>query len=117
MIKKNGEYKIDLRKEMRGGNGEVKIEHLWDAGTELKADTRLWARLTLAPSCSIGFHNHDNEEEVFYIVSGNAEADDNGTPVKLSAGDTILTGNGAGHAIKNIGEADLVIIAVISSYK
>ncbi len=116
MIRKNGEYKVDLRKEMRGGNGEVKIEHLWDAASELKADNRLWARLTLAPSCSIGFHNHDKEEEVFYIVSGNAEADDNGTPAKLSTGDTILTGNGAGHAIKNIGEDDLVIIAVISNY-
>lgn len=117
MIKRNGEFKVDLRKEMRGGNGEVKIEHLWEPGSELKANNRLWARLTLAPACGIGFHTHDEEEEVFYIVSGSAEADDNGVPVKLGAGDTILTGGGHGHAIKNIGADDLVIIAVISNYK
>ena len=101
---------------MRGGQGEVKIDHLWEAKNELQANTRLWARLTLAPGCSIGFHAHEQEEEVFYIVQGKAEADDNGKPSILSAGDSILTGGGAGHAIKNVGSDYLVIIAVISSF-
>ncbi len=116
MIRKNGEYKIDIRKEMRGGKGEVTIEHLWAPQDELKAKTRLFARLTLKPGCSIGFHTHDQEEEVFYLVQGTAEADDNGTKVKLRAGDTILTGGGSGHSIENIGTENLVIMAVIASY-
>lgn len=116
MIKKNGQYQIDIRKEMRGGTGEVKIEHLWQPKEELKSKTRMCARLTLAPGCSIGFHAHDQEEEVFYLVQGNAEADDNGSTVTLAAGDTILTGGGAGHAIKNIGSNDLVIVAMIACY-
>ena len=116
MIKRNGEYKVDLRKEMRGGKGEVTVEHLWAPKDELKANTRLFARLTLKPGCSIGFHTHDQEEEVFYLVQGTAEADDNGEKVELRAGDTILTGGGDGHAIGNIGDIDLVIMAVISSF-
>lgn len=116
MIKKDGEYRVDVRKEMRGGEGEVVIEHLWAPKDELKANTRLFARLTVKPGCSIGYHIHDQEEEVFYLVQGQAEADDNGTKVVLKAGDSILTGGGAGHAIKNIGNENLVIMAVISAF-
>ncbi|MDD3118674.1 MAG: cupin domain-containing protein [Victivallales bacterium] len=116
MIKKNGEYQVDLRREMRGGNGEVIIEHLWAPQNELKSHTRMCARLTLKPGCSIGFHNHDGEEEIFYLVSGTAEADDNGVKVRLKAGDTMLTGGGNGHAIANNGNEDLVVMAMIANY-
>ena len=116
MIKHNGEYKCDIRENMRGGNGSVKIEQLWNPGEELKANNRLFAKLSLEPGSGIGFHNHDNEEEVFVIIKGTAEADDNGKIEILKAGDTILTANGAGHSIKNIGDETLEILAVISCY-
>ena len=43
---------------------------------------------------------------------------DNGTNAKvaLGPGDTLLTGNGAGHAICNTGVGDLEIVAVIATY-
>ncbi len=116
MIKRNNEYRVDCRHEMRGGNGEVRIEHLWDCANELNANNRLFARLTLNPGCSIGFHRHENEEEVFVIISGCAEADDDGKTVILGTGDTILTGGGAGHSIKCHGDQPLVMLAVISGY-
>ncbi|MCQ2379147.1 MAG: cupin domain-containing protein, partial [Victivallaceae bacterium] len=71
---------------------------------------------TLAPGDSIGFHRHDREEEIFFVVSGVAEADDDGVRRELHAGDTLLTGNGAGHAIKNIGNDDLVLAAFIGRF-
>ena len=116
MIRRNGEYRVDIREEMRGGSGKVKIEHLWDTEKELKANNRLFARLTLEPGCSIGFHHHEGEEEVFVITGGRAEADDNGNVVILNAGDTILTGDGGGHSIKCVSDEPLEILAVISRY-
>ena len=116
MIKKTSEYKSEIREKMRGGEGSVKIEHFWSPGTELKAKTRLFAKLTLSPGSSKGFHNHENKEEVFVILKGTAEADDNGKIVVLKQGETILTGNGAGHSIRNPGPDDLEVLAVISSY-
>jgi len=116
MIRRNDEYASEIRKEMRSGKGEVKVERLWACGTELKADTRMFGRLTLQPGCSIGYHEHQGEEEVFYILSGHALVDDNGTKSEVSAGDTILTG-GAGHSIENIGQEPLVLLAVISRWK
>jgi mannose-6-phosphate isomerase-like protein (cupin superfamily) len=117
MIRRAGSYEVDIRKEMRGGDGQVKIEHFWDEANELKADTRLFAKLTLEPGCGIGFHNHYDEEEVFVIIKGTAEVDDNGEKAVLNAGDTILTGNGAGHSIKCISDEALEVLAVISTYK
>ena len=116
MIRRKNEYTVDIREEMRGGDGKVKIEHLWDEKNELKAPTRLMAKITLEPGCGIGFHNHDNEEEIFYIIKGTAEADDNGETVILNAGDTILTGNGAGHSIRCAGDKAVEMTAVIVSY-
>ena len=116
MIRKQSDYLIDERPEMRGGNGTVRIEHLFEPGTELKAPTRLCAKLYLEPGVSIGFHRHENEEEIFVIVKGQGEIDDNGTSRQVAAGDSVLTGNGAGHAVKNTGSETLEILAVISKY-
>ncbi len=114
MIHRQNDYRTDLRSSMRGGDGEIKIEHLWEK--ELNSPIRMFSRITVEPGCSIGFHNHDNEEEVFYIISGQAEADDNGNTVILNPGDTILTGNGDGHSIKNAGNTTLVMMAVIARF-
>ena len=116
MIRKSGTYRTELRENMRGGSGNVKIEHFWEPGSEMLAHNRMAARLTLPPGGSIGFHNHENEDEIFIIVKGQAEADDNGTAVVLNPGDTLLTGNGAGHSIRNTGDGDLELIAIISTY-
>ena len=116
MIRKQSDYRIDTRPEMRGGNGTVRIEHLFEPGTELKAPTRLCAKLYLEPGVSIGFHRHENEEEIFVIVKGEGEIDDNGTLRQVAAGDSVLTGNGAGHAVRNTGNETLEILAVIAKY-
>ncbi len=116
MNRHNGNYRTELREEMRGGKGTVKIEHYWEPKTEMRGANRMVAKLTIEPGGSIGFHPHDAEEEVFVIISGMAEADDNGEVVRLAPGDTMLTGNGDGHAIRNIGEEPLEVLAVISTY-
>lgn len=116
MNRQRGHYRTEIRREMRGGTGQVGIEHLWEPAKEMLAPNRMAAKLTLEPGSSIGFHRHEDEEELFYIISGRAQADDNGVTVELEAGDTLLTGNGAGHSIRNIGEDALEILAVITRY-
>ena len=116
MIKKDGNFEIVIKEKMRGGEGEVIIEKLWEPEKEMKANNRLFAKLIIKPGCGIGFHKHENEDEVFVILKGTAEVDDNGTTAVLNPGDTILTGNGAGHSIKCAGNETLEVMAVISCY-
>ncbi len=114
MIRHNGEYVSEVREKMRGGEGSVKIEHFFDEKNELDNLNRLCARLTLAPGSSIGFHHHENEAEVFIVVRGEGEVDDNGVKGFVKAGDAILTGFGAGHAIRSVGTENLELVALIT---
>ena len=117
MIKRKKDFEITVLENMRGGDGSVRIERMWSPETELKANNRLFAKLVLKPGSSIGFHHHENEEEVFYVLRGIAEADDNGDTVILNPGDSILTADGAGHSIKSVGEDTLELLSVISCYE
>ena len=97
---------------MRGGEGSVKIEHLLTMD-ELNVKGRLFAKITLEPGTSIGNHVHEGEMESFFILSGQAQYDDNGETTTLYPGDTTHTPSGSGHAVKNEGKETLELIALI----
>lgn len=115
MIRRQGEYRSEIRETMRGGNGAVQIEHFWSKD-ELGSKTRLCARLTLRPGASIGTHTHDGEEEVFVVIRGKARVQDGDQVADLGPGDTILTGDGNSHAVESIGDEPLELLAVIVRY-
>lgn len=112
MLKTATQMQIELKERMRGGDGTVEMQHVFTQA-ELTGKCRLMARVTLQPGCSIGAHPHDQEEEIYYLLEGVAQADDNGTPVEMRAGDALLTGGGKSHAIANHGTVPVVMLAVI----
>ena len=91
MIRRQSEFQKDERTAMRGGSGTVKLEPIWKKGDGLRSNVRMYSKIVLEPGTSIGYHVHENEEEIFFVVSGRAEADDNGTKVILETGDSIVT--------------------------
>ncbi len=105
----------EVREAMREGKGPVHMTHVFRR-EELRGKTRLFARLSLPRGSSIGFHRHDGEEEIFYILSGSGVVNDNGTSTRVGPGDAVLTGGGAGHAIENQDEEPLELMAVILVY-
>jgi mannose-6-phosphate isomerase-like protein (cupin superfamily) len=112
MIKKFEDFKTELRENMRGGDGTVTVTSFVSA-EELNEKGRLFGKITLKPGCGIGFHIHEKDSELFYIIKGTATYDDNGTKTTVSAGNVTLTPAGTGHAIKNEGEEDVELIALI----
>ena len=115
MIKKNAERETEVRGRMRGGTGEVTIRHYFKKD-EINAACRLCAELVIPPGAGIGPHEHSEEDEVFIIQQGRGIITDEGREQEIGPGDAILTGKGAEHAIRNTGEADLVVTAVIMQY-
>ncbi len=103
---------MEIKESMRGGEGQAELLHVFKQ-EELRGKCRIFAKITLLPGCSIGSHVHDQEEEIYYILEGTAEADDNGKTVALGVGDALITGGGETHAIANRGSAPLVLMAVI----
>ena len=97
---------------MAGGTGHVLIKRLLDE-KQLNGKCRMYAEVTLEPGCSLGYHEHHNESETYYIISGEGEYDDNGTKRMVKAGDKTFTPDNCGHGLKNTGTEDLVFMALI----
>ena len=112
MIKNCENFKTELRENMRGGDGTVIVTSFVTA-EELNDKGRLFGKITLKPGCGIGFHIHEKDSELFYILKGTAVYDDNGTKTTVTAGDVTLTPAGTGHAITNESAEDVELIALI----
>lgn len=76
---KQGDRAVEHAEQKAGGEGVTRIERLID-GKALGDHCRLFARVTLEPHSSIGYHEHHGESETYYILSGQGRYDDNGVP-------------------------------------
>lgn len=110
MITRKADHPIDVRVQMRGGNGEA---HLAKLMPELPAQMRLFSTITLTPGSSIGVHEHTGETELFYFVSGTGRVCDDGEYYDVQAGDAMSTGSGHSHGVENTGSEDLILVAAI----
>ena len=112
MIKKFKDFNTELRENMRGGDGTVVVSS-FITPEELNNKGRLFGKIVLKPGCGIGYHVHETDSELFYIIKGTAVYDDNGTSTTVYAGDVTLTPAGSGHSIKNESDEDVELIALI----
>ncbi|HBP37957.1 MAG TPA: cupin [Clostridiales bacterium] len=114
MIKRAESMIGEIRERMRGGTGQVTVTPVFLPG-EYRGKARLIARITLNPGCSIGYHQHLNEEEIFYILKGEAvlaDGQENSEQV-LRPGDASITLDGQSHSIRNPGGEPLELLALI----
>ena len=112
MIKRAADYKPVYHENLRGGNGTVEITN-YVKPEDLNNKGRLFANITLKPGCSIGYHVHEGESELFYLMKGEVVYDDAGTEQILRAGDVMICPAGTGHAIANNGQEDVELCTVI----
>ncbi len=110
MITRSDQQAHSVREFMRGGKKYVQHTQL---SSELPEKLRLFNILTLIPGASIGYHVHENESEMFYFLEGNGRVQDDEQYFDVTAGDTMATFSGHGHAVENTGDTDLVILAAI----
>ena len=108
----NDEHITDINPRMRGGDGEIRFVNL-ATREQLPAKCRFMGRGIMEPGCSIGYHVHEGETEIYYILRGVAEVNDNGVMKTAHPGDTIITAGGTGHAMANKGDETLEWIATV----
>lgn len=100
----------EVRVNMKGGPGEVTMYTMPDGKPD---GVRLVGKISIPEGAGIGRHVHENETEIFYFISGEGEADNNGEIITVKPGDVLTTGGGAAHAVRNIGKGPLEMVAVI----
>ena len=113
MIRKSSECQIEYREHMRDGDGTVQLTHFIKGPEELNGKGRLFSKITLNPGCSIGYHLHDKDAELFYILKGTAEYNDNGEMRTVQAGDVTICPTGTCHGIANKTDEVVELVAVI----
>jgi quercetin dioxygenase-like cupin family protein len=69
----------------------------------------VFRKRALHPGAAIGYHRQD-EDEIYYILSGTGELTLNGQRSVVGPGTAILTRPGSSHGLRQVGPDDLVLI-------
>lgn len=69
----------------------------------------VFRKRALHPGAAIGYHRQD-EDEIYYILSGRGELTLNGQRSMVGPGTAILTRPGSSHGLRQVGSDDLVLI-------
>ena len=106
------ESKTVAAKNKAGGKGEIQITHLLTPN-EMRGQCEMFAKVVIPPGASIGAHYHYGNSETYHILQGKAKYNDNDKFYEVTAGATTYCGDNEMHGIENIGEEDLIFIALI----
>ena len=108
----NGDRVVERTLGMCGGEGYTSLENLLGE-KELDNKCKMFAKVTIEPGASVGYHEHHGDTETYYFISGEGLYNDNGVEIPVKPGDVTYTGDGFGHGLKNTGNQDLVFVALI----
>lgn len=63
--------KTVVKENANGGKGQVVVKYILDEN-ELNAKCKMFAEVTIALGCSLGYHEHHGESETYYIIKDRA---------------------------------------------
>ena len=112
MLIKNTNRTVKTREAMREGPGSVLIKDVCSK-EDLYEKGRLYAQMTLKQNCGVGYHQHENEKEIFVILKGQAIYNDDGHEYIVREGDVTICEDGHSHAITNVEAEDCEVMALI----
>ena len=103
--------KIEEKKELnfKGGNGELDTRNFVDPKNKI-----MMSRLT--PGANIGYHQHEMNSEVIFILSGEGHFIYDGEEEKVKSGDVHYCPMGHSHAFYNDGDNDLSYLAIVPEH-
>lgn len=112
MIKAKEEMRLGSVTGLRGGIGELYQEHVLEKA-ETGGRTDLFCIFTIEPGRTIGLHTHDTNAEVYYVMEGEIEVNQNGELHTVKAGDVVFTADGQSHSVANNTDKAAKMLAII----
>lgn len=98
---------------LRGGEGTIEIRHILSK-EELMGYGGMYAHVILPPHSSLGFHQHVENTEPYYVLKGTGIfVDNDGSRTEIRPGDVCVIEVGQSHAIENPSEEPLEIMALV----
>lgn len=96
----------------RQGTGRPTFRYM-SQDKDMDERIEMMAHITLNPGDAIGPHPHEQDAEIYYILKGELEAEDDGEWLIAREGDMIFTTGGENHQIKNNSDQPAEFLAII----
>lgn len=112
MIRRKEQMRVELRERIRGGEGTLYCVNVLEKA-ETSAKLNYCAIMTIEPGQSIGLHPHGPDAEMYFLLEGSLEANDNGVETSFNAGDVMFTCNGETHSVRNGSLAPAKLLSVV----
>lgn len=94
----------------RGGEGELRTRNYVDSDNKIMMSR-------LRPGASSGYHRHEQNSEIVYIISGRGHFRYDDTEEAFTAGCVHYCPMGHSHAMFNDGDDDVVYFAIVAEHK
>lgn len=95
--------------DFRGGHGELCTRNYVDGKNKIMMSR-------LKPGASSGYHKHEQNSEIVYIISGQGHFDYDDTTEPFHSGDVHYCPMGHSHAMHNDGPDDLIYFAIVPEH-
>jgi len=112
MIKRKDSLITTPMPALLGGEGSIDRTPFLQPD-EFHGKGRVFAHMRIPPGSSIGVHVHEGEQEITVILSGSGEVLEDGKWLPIHPGDVTITPSGSEHGIRNTGDEDIEMIALI----
>lgn len=93
------------------GQGEIQIGRIFQQ-EKLEAPWHFIEYLEVQPGVTIGEHRHGHNEEIYFIIEGQAQMTVNGQEHTVKPGDFILNRAGWAHAFRNESDQTIKLLVI-----
>jgi mannose-6-phosphate isomerase-like protein (cupin superfamily) len=99
----------DVAVEQPGPHDGTGVTTAYPFFADLKDLRLVFRKRALHPGASIGVHPQE-DDEIYYVISGTGEYTLDGKKSTVSAGTALLTRRGSAHGLRQTGKDDLVVL-------
>jgi len=111
MIKNYLQARKQVQQGSHGGIGPVDLYEIWGK-SDFKSNVDFIDRVVVPPNSTIGRHRHGNNEEMYIVLSGQAEMTIEGEALTVQNGDMILNPAHGEHGLTNMSDENIDLLVI-----
>ncbi|MEK7516942.1 MAG: cupin domain-containing protein [Patescibacteria group bacterium] len=106
----------EVQKKCHGGEGQILFREVFNR-RDFESNLQHLHETIIYPNSTIGYHLHEGNEEIYYIIEGEGIMTVNGEERKVSRGDAIITHSGSKHGLRNNSDKSIKILVFQCNYR
>ncbi len=104
-----------IEERCHNGEGSIIFREVFKK-EDFRSSIQFLHETEILPDSTIGYHKHEGNEEIYYIISGKGLMTVDGHEKEIGPGDAVITHSGSSHGLKNMGSTNLKILVFEAIY-